>query len=621
MSVGMTKTLVDRIGRKFPQYELPAALHFVCGAILAYDAAEGTNPLGDPPDVERVFAAIRLLEDRRNLEVSPFIAAWHPAVDAWDTGKPRGRVAFFDQNLQKALLGESSRSPEQLIGELIDARAGAPTDAQTYSRLADAMLAQLREAVATTEKNFGYLRPLVSQARNRPLTIATLNYDLSIEQAAELEGVAVDTAIEHWINTGRWAWHENGLRLLKLHGSINWFFKEQRRPGHLPRNVVAVAEQTAGARPALLFGQREKLSARGPFLGLLGELERELAGARQLIVIGYSFRDDHVNEVIRRWSTEDMERRLLVVDPNWPERASMNKHFGQPADFRRELQLYLAGDPGRGLPARLSIRRETCSAAVSRLRDEPEDALERELALAPHDRPKIVAVTDLRRLGSTQVEITLGITPLPDGWDFALGQTLNDLQASGRVPTGLHAFSTDGKLHLRVSDALSAEDIHGAVRTLLDATQASHEARLEAEKERLNHCRQRAVEFREELEEHDPEHRILDVTAHRERNVGSIIFNVRIELPDDVESFDVGATIMAALAAQGRGGQQVQASDHGIAFADGTIAPQELLPLVDAALTEVKARYQAAQCADIESADRLSDLAERLRQAFNVDSV
>ena len=34
--------------------------------------------------------------------------------------------------------------------------------------------------------------------------------------------------------------------------------------------------------------------------------------------MGYSFRDDHINEAIRQWSVEDVTRRITVVDPGGP---------------------------------------------------------------------------------------------------------------------------------------------------------------------------------------------------------------------------------------------------------------------------------------------------------------
>lgn len=71
----------------------------MCGALLAYDAAGGASPYAGL-DVERVFAAVEPLTERRTLEVSPFVAAWHPAVDAWD--RPR-EPAFFGKDFKRAL--------------------------------------------------------------------------------------------------------------------------------------------------------------------------------------------------------------------------------------------------------------------------------------------------------------------------------------------------------------------------------------------------------------------------------------------------------------------------------------------------------------------------------------
>ena len=54
--------------------------------------------------------------------------------------------------------------------------------------------------------------------------IATLNYDLGVEQAARLGGLLVDTGITNWGGGLRWHWgeHQANVRLLKLHGSLGW---------------------------------------------------------------------------------------------------------------------------------------------------------------------------------------------------------------------------------------------------------------------------------------------------------------------------------------------------------------------------------------------------------------
>lgn len=370
----MTKALVDRINEgPIARRDQSSALNFVCATISAYDAAtKGANPY-DSLDVERVFAAVELLAERRKLEVTPFVSAWLAAVDAWDQTRPHG-MAFFDKNLQRAILEGRGRSARDLITDLVTSVTGTQSTGTTYRQLARWMLTELRELVAVTPEQLSYMKPLVEQgARDGGLTIATLNYDLAIEGAATLCGVHVSTGMREWIETSRWTWPDSGIRLLKLHGSIDWFWRElPAGEGELPQRVVLtpdVMNEDAGASarelgPALIFGQRGKLRAEGPFLSLLAEFENQLAGASRLIVIGYSFRDDHVNELIRRWIADDTSRTILAVDPVWPSHGSYLSD-----DFRIELSRHLV--PPRRTPdafkARLVVRNKTCGQALQEL--------------------------------------------------------------------------------------------------------------------------------------------------------------------------------------------------------------------------------------------------------------
>jgi hypothetical protein len=199
------------------------------------------------------------------------------------------------------------------------------------------------------------------------LTVATLNYDLAVEGAAAVTEAGVTSGIEGWIQTGRWTWPEGGIRLLKLHGSIDWVWAHADRvEGFLPGNTIEVTTSpTDDARdPVIVFGQRGKLTAEGPFLGLLAEFEALLAKTERLVVIGYSFRDDHVNGLIRRWTAEDITRTILVVDPAWP-----TTFRPQTTDFRAKLQNYLVAPDWKepGFTTRLEVWRMPCSEALPNL--------------------------------------------------------------------------------------------------------------------------------------------------------------------------------------------------------------------------------------------------------------
>ena len=133
--------------------------------------------------------------------------------------------------------------------------------------------------------------------REYPVEVFTTNYDLLIEQAFEKLSVpyfdgfsgalqpSFDLrAIEEDQLPCRWA------RLWKLHGSINWLLtnnKVFRGLGNGERRVI---------HPSHL---KYHESRRMPYLAMMDRLRRFLRdGSAVLIICGYSFRDEHINEVI-----------------------------------------------------------------------------------------------------------------------------------------------------------------------------------------------------------------------------------------------------------------------------------------------------------------------------------
>lgn len=311
VSTEMTAKLAAMLN-EHPQSRHTQAFNFVYGAMIQHAAARGVDPSAGL-DVERVFTAVMLLADRRDLEVTPFVAAWHPAVDAWD--RPI-LASGFDQNVAGAVRQDPGRLGS-LIAHYVESRIGVG-NGETYRTLADSMIGALRRLLQP--QDVGYLEPIARAARAPGgLTVATLNYDTSIETAARAANVHADTGIEHWSKAREWNWAACGLRLLKLHGSIDWCWTATASPGQpLPdlRIVETDSPLEEHRRPALVFGQGSKLVASGPFLSLLLEFERLLESVARLIVIGYSFRDDHINEIIRRWLADDASRTITIVDPS-----------------------------------------------------------------------------------------------------------------------------------------------------------------------------------------------------------------------------------------------------------------------------------------------------------------
>ena len=137
-------------------------------------------------------------------------------------------------------------------------------------------------------------------ARGFPVEIFTTNYDLLVEQALEEARVPYFDgflggrrpffdlrAMEDDELPSRWA------RVWKLHGSVNWCLGADDR-------VVRTAPPAGGER-RLIHPSHLKYdeSRRMPYLAMIDRLRTFLRSPSALLVLcGYSFGDDHLNEVL-----------------------------------------------------------------------------------------------------------------------------------------------------------------------------------------------------------------------------------------------------------------------------------------------------------------------------------
>lgn len=198
-----------------------------------------------------------------------------------------------------------------------------PGQGRVFEFVAEQMIRTLIDIVwIRAPEKVNYLTPLMMHAAAQPtMVIATLNYDNTVELAASATGVACDTGIAEWSQTGKFAFRPQGVSLLKLHGSIEW---EQDLLGgpdmmeHLHvRSVDLTDRRKNGYRPAVIFGHRNKLTAEGPFLDLLHVFIDKLDSSDMLTVIGYSFGDPHINALLTRWMNGKTTRKLRIVNPSF----------------------------------------------------------------------------------------------------------------------------------------------------------------------------------------------------------------------------------------------------------------------------------------------------------------
>jgi hypothetical protein len=141
-----------------------------------------------------------------------------------------------------------------------------------------------------------------------PVELFTVNYDLLLETALERLGVPYFDGFVGNLNARFRTELVESLpgaesdcvpslfvRLWKLHGSVNWMRADE---GH---QIVRIGQPVPKSLPAAIYPSDAKYeeSRRVPFIVLQDRLRRALHTPESLVLIaGYSFGDDHLNEMI-----------------------------------------------------------------------------------------------------------------------------------------------------------------------------------------------------------------------------------------------------------------------------------------------------------------------------------
>lgn len=349
------------------QEPIVRALHVVYGAMVSHATEHGSSPLS-AVNVERLVSAIRLLRDRRTHEAAPFVSSWRPAIEAVDAHP----LAVTDTQLRQHLTLDSEFKfrVDGLADKIASiARSTVETgDGTTFLELEDQLLRRICSLLSAPD-DVSYLHPLMSLALEQAdgLDITTLNYDTTIERAAQECDIDVDTGLDRWIPglpldfpsvRGR-------INLIKPHGSIDWertsSSKRDRLEGH---PLVRYAYRTGVApklhpdwgersTPLIVIGDREKLATEGPTLPLLRAFEESLHRASHLLVVGYSFGDAHVNTVVRNWMNADARRTVGIVDPGWATPKQVIR-YDTEMTFKEALA-YTAGLSLKVVPGRIIV--------------------------------------------------------------------------------------------------------------------------------------------------------------------------------------------------------------------------------------------------------------------------
>lgn len=164
----------------------------------------------------------------------------------------------------------------------------------------------------------------------KPIDIFTLNHDTVIERYLKKESIPFvdgfgkeNGGVRHWDPS----LFENGVkqvRLLKLHGAVNWFLYRPNTGTVLDDKICindgyswnAEGHTPHGGRSEILIGTYNKMIdyANEVFIDLRHMFYQSLLSTNHVVVCGYSFSDHGINKMLDSW-IKLSDRRLVVIDP------------------------------------------------------------------------------------------------------------------------------------------------------------------------------------------------------------------------------------------------------------------------------------------------------------------
>lgn len=178
---------------------------------------------------------------------------------------------------------------------------------------------QIYEIITAREENADLTTPTKFFAwlnilnREQPKEIFTTNYDLIIERSLEasqipyFDGFVGSYEPFFWQESidqlvGRTDITRNWIRLWKIHGSLSWFWKLDA--ANKSQKIVRVGKFDKASHPdqeLVIYPSKEKYdsSRKQPFIAYFDRLQNYLlSGELLFICTGYSFSDQHINDIV-----------------------------------------------------------------------------------------------------------------------------------------------------------------------------------------------------------------------------------------------------------------------------------------------------------------------------------
>ena len=206
----------------------------------------------------------------------------------------------------REITGESDRDYIKVSG-----KAAKALDKEICTRIYNIILESEKTADLQNPKRFFAWLNILNREYSKE--VFTTNYDLIIEKSLEVSQIPYfdgfvgsyepffwPDSIDHFIGQGDLT--KNWIRLWKIHGSLSWFWKFDGKSD--TQNIIRIGKiediKTID-NELVIYPSKEKYdsSRKQPFIAYFDRLKNYLLSGELLFIFtGYSFSDQHINEIV-----------------------------------------------------------------------------------------------------------------------------------------------------------------------------------------------------------------------------------------------------------------------------------------------------------------------------------
>ena len=255
---------------------------------------EFRDSIGDTAKKETIEKTIQTLESWKRLEID--IELLLETLTKLETKEQEPLLKFFEGG-KFILSGYSPKKP--LIEDLKDF---------------------IKSKAIVSEEKIKYLQPILGFVEEfRPLDVISVNYDTCVEQFCNVHKLIHQDGFDVNWNPKTFATEHTDVRLYKLHGSVMWY--QSDRGGYIKLPVMTRKSKieliTGEKAENLMLYPMQKWDYAEPLLELLVEIKHRLESetCKFLIVVGYSFRDDHIRRILWDAARKNRELHCILIDP------------------------------------------------------------------------------------------------------------------------------------------------------------------------------------------------------------------------------------------------------------------------------------------------------------------